>query len=103
MPDISFFSTMSGLSPRVRGNLADKMPVKAIIGSIPAGAGEPGPSTRYSTPWTVYPRGCGGTIPGFRFHFPEEGLSPRVRGNLVDESALTVVSRSIPAGAGEPP
>ena len=51
-------------------------------GSIPASAGEPvcrlgGLAGRW-----VYPRECGGTIPPTDAGAEEEGLSPRVRGNL---------------------
>ena len=50
-----------GLSPRVRGNLANHSNDTLWHGSIPASAGEPPTSRR--TPWTswVYPRECGGT------------------------------------------
>ena len=33
--------TIIGLSPRVRGNLADDLQLLAPVGSIPARAGEP--------------------------------------------------------------
>ena len=53
-------------------------------------------------PKTVYPRVCGGTV-GFRFCQPgADGLSPRVRGNLIRRSYLYDKYRSIPACAGEP-
>ena len=32
---------MSGLSPRVRGNLPERVPILDVVGSIPACAGEP--------------------------------------------------------------
>ena len=46
---------------------------------------------------------CGGTdhVP-YAIH-QEEGLSPRVRGNLSSVVRWRVVQRSIPACAGEPP
>ena len=54
------------------------------------------------TPERVYPRACGGTSRTRSGMPATKGLSPRVRGNLVDGS-LTVTARgSIPARAGEP-
>ena len=51
-----------GLSPRVRGNLTSRRSVSMMIGSIPAGAGEPYSMGRLGNRARVYPRGCGGTI-----------------------------------------
>ena len=71
-----------GLSPRVRGNRARPAGRGGRRRSIPACAGEPpSPSTRW-TPWTVYPRVCGGTPMGLARDEAAAGLSPRVRGNL---------------------
>ena len=52
---------MPGLSPRVRGNLADLLQRCHNVGSIPACAGEPidGKAPIFTT--AVYPRVCGGT------------------------------------------
>ena len=68
---------------------------------------------------SVYPRVCGGTQVTLRNNFPglcvcggtrllmvekgeEEGLSPRVRGNLPCFASYVTVIGSIPACAGEP-
>ena len=70
--------------------------------SIPACAGEP---QRYGNPlpfMTVYPRVCGGTQNRRRKNFALKGLSPRVRGNLSCVPAGLMLTRSIPACAGEP-
>ena len=91
-----------GLSPRVRGNLAQVDPAVDRQGSIPAGAGEPirrGPNQRKVG---VYPRGCGGTEYGRPSEPSAAGLSPRVRGNRPAALALGGGRGSIPAGAGEP-
>ena len=50
----------------------------------------------------VYPRVCG--EPGVRLPFAPfgDGLSPRVRGNLMEDGRVTHRLRSIPACAGEP-
>ena len=50
----------------------------------------------------VYPRVCGGTLFVNRRQFLFDGLSPRVRGNLLIVPAVVVRERSIPACAGEP-
>ena len=92
-----------GLSPRVRGNPAQR-PVQGQGGrSIPACAGEPyNPLSARIAPW-VYPRVCGGTDLE-RSSVPTScGLSPRVRGNQFRYGAECRVFRSIPACAGEPP
>ena len=53
------------------------------------------------TSW-VYPRVCGGTSKGCHSNHTGCGLSPRVRGNLVDIALAESCIRSIPACAGEP-
>ncbi len=92
----------TGLSPRVRGNHANKLPVQIHCGSIPACAGEPSRAYLLRRPRTVYPRVCGGTGAGRNRTHPGHGLSPRVRGNLRRQVADDPLSRSIPACAGEP-
>ena len=75
-------SSVSGLSPRVRGN-PDRIRRRARRrGSIPACAGEPRGPFVESGPHRVYPRVCGGT--------PSDRCSRMTR------------VRSIPACAGEP-
>ena len=94
--------TISGLSPRVRGNPACFPTSPGPLRSIPACAGEP---TRRAGLWQrqgVYPRVCGGTtVPVGTVTYPR-GLSPRVRGNRGDRPHLAQQHRSIPACAGEP-
>ena len=92
----------NGLSPRVRGNQV-VLPLDVDgDGSIPACAGEPGPYSPLSSRITVYPRVCGGTF-NVRIRVRTVcGLSPRVRGNQVDEHELVARQGSIPACAGEP-
>ena len=91
-----------GLSPRVRGNRCTAAPRPAAAGSIPASAGEPATSWRCRGSGRVYPRECGGTsLTRSRFtRLP--GLSPRVRGNLVEAHNQPQDAGSIPASAGEP-
>ena len=92
----------SGLSPRVRGNRADKERLRSKTGSIPASAGEPLRTGRLRRPTRVYPRECGGTIIRARLTALRRGLSPRVRGNPRDGKSLILPMGSIPASAGEP-
>ena len=94
--------TVSGLSPRVRGN-----PRYLALGddrtwSIPACAGEPRHDAHRVPYAAVYPRVCGGTTVVTRSPHSAHGLSPRVRGNLTLSSSRASLPRSIPACAGEP-
>ena len=72
-----------GLSPRVRGNLSVCDDGRPAGRSIPACAGEPQHHFCHPTPPTVYPRVCGGTAAALPSYGSEQGLSPRVRGNLL--------------------
>ena len=93
---------LRGLSPRVRGNRGGHRPGELQAGSIPACAGEP--SGRYAIlpAGGVYPRVCGGTGVAVAHGPLRQGLSPRVRGNLIAVHIRLVKHRSIPACAGEP-
>ena len=112
----------SGLSPRVRGNLANGIVGDAGQGlsprvrgnpdrgqddvprtrSIPACAGEPPCRVTPRGCVTVYPRVCGGTASAVMSRYARIGLSPRVRGNLSGRLWQAWQRRSIPACAGEP-
>ena len=72
------------------------------MGSIPACAGEPQPSSMHGACFGVYPRVCGGTRPGSLGLPRWQGLSPRVRGNPAIVDVVEGPSGSIPACAGEP-
>ena len=92
----------TGLSPRVRGNLAPGGPGGPGYGSIPACAGEPATATSRRCPARVYPRVCGGTRRLLLGPPPSAGLSPRVRGNPPASVEGLLPAGSIPACAGEP-
>ncbi len=92
----------SGLSPRVRGNPSSPYTYKTDTRSIPASAGEPAAVRVLHAAGAVYPRECGGTIASLSSKPCIQGLSPRVRGNPVVLSLVSLSSRSIPASAGEP-
>ncbi len=94
--------TTGGLSPRGRGNQGYTARRPRCTRSIPAWAGEPGPSmVRWGHP-TVYPRVGGGTDCALTPLPLVPGLSPRGRGNHIALSCVEAVYRSIPAWAGEP-
>ncbi len=94
--------TAQGLSPRVRGNHAGIVVDPVTGGPIPAGAGEPLPTSRRGSRPRAYPRGCGGTDAVPVSLDDTLGLSPRVRGNREGSNPSTLASGPIPAGAGEP-
>ena len=91
-----------GLSPRVRGNRFAARLAERVDGSIPACAGEPLATCVVTTLGGVYPRVCGGTKPLAPTTEQSEGLSPRVRGNLLGFGLKDAAAGSIPACAGEP-
>ena len=93
---------VKGLSPRVRGNRKGRPGCGPGVRSIPACAGEPWVDTYESDDPRVYPRVCGGTQDRTWGPIGDDGLSPRVRGNLVQVPLPALVARSIPACAGEP-
>ena len=93
---------LSGLSPRVRGNLLFAPAKRVIMRSIPASAGEPDEYTPSNHPLQVYPRECGGTTMTAMTGVVLAGLSPRVRGNRVADADNPLRDGSIPASAGEP-
>ena len=93
---------LAGLSPRVRGNHWRGRIMVWRKGSIPACAGEPLGGRVIDFAGQVYPRVCGGTQNLSLDIVAECGLSPRVRGNPLNEDNGRVRAWSIPACAGEP-
>ena len=91
-----------GLSPRVRGNPLLAYKASISLGSIPACAGEPRNGFKSRATVRVYPRVCGGTRLAMGISVQYKGLSPRVRGNLVELADRIDIIGSIPACAGEP-
>ena len=94
---------MRGRSPRVRGRRVGEHAGVPVYRSIPAGAGE----TRYVAPENigakVDPRGCGGDKVRMLAETVSQGRSPRVRGRRRNAACVSILARSIPAGAGETP
>ena len=91
-----------GLSPRVRGNRAHLDRGPHDDGSIPACTGEPVLHRLASVAEPVYPRVYGGTSDAAPRPAGDDGLSPRVRGNLEGIQPPEPRLRSIPACTGEP-
>ena len=86
----------------MRGNHNGAQHPASTAGSIPARAGEPLHQQIQPVDEVVYPRACGGTaLDGFEASLAY-GLSPRVRGNRVQETDTGLHDGSIPARAGEP-
>ena len=98
----ALLSPVSGLSPRVRGNLVLFPSLAGGEQSIPACAGQPRSRAFGGFFRWVYPRVCGATC-----RLPQDilmvmGLSPRVRGNPPTNSEASTRPGSIPACAGQP-
>ena len=94
----------AGLSPRGRGNRTVAMSPPALIGSIPAWAGEPSPPNSQDWQLWVYPRVGGGTVKILsRVWLIWAGLSPRGRGNPSRHSRRTGTKGLSPRGRGNHP
>ena len=94
--------TVSGLSPRVRGNRSANGAVTGTGRTIPACAGEPPDRPPGGSAPTNYPRVCGGTAGLATTALSGLGLSPRVRGNQEALAVEPAQAGTIPACAGEP-
>ena len=93
----------SGLSPRTRGSPNVFPPESSGAWSIPAHAGEPVQAATARQTCGVYPRARGGAGARQAAGAARAGLSPRTRGSHEARTRSRIVSRSIPAHAGEPP
>ena len=91
-----------GLSPRVRGNRQKLEPVALSQGPIPACAGQPSTKRTPSRKARAYPRVCGATVFELSTLAYQDGLSPRVRGNLARFVHAPYQFGPIPACAGQP-
>ena len=93
---------VEGLSPRVRGNRRRSGRDVRAGGSIPACTGKPSSSTNLRVYYWVYPRVYGETAPSPSASVAYRGLSPRVRGNLLQADDAVHRCGSIPACTGKP-
>ncbi len=94
---------LTGLSPRVRGSPAGRLPCHAFARSIPACTGKPAAQRARVFHHAVYPRVYGEAIALTASHSRLKGLSPRVRGSPATAADLVPLYRSIPACTGKPP
>ncbi len=95
-------SSRRGPSPCVRGSRARSAVKWAMLGSIPACAGEPARPPHRAGPARVHPRVCGGARATTVRAVVVDGPSPRVRGSHRRARRRALDARSIPACAGEP-
>ena len=93
---------ISGLSPRVRGNLVRGLKPAAHTGSIPACTGQPDEIMPAYHQHEVYPRVYGATTATPLSDICISGLSPRVRGNHHTGAVDGGGRGSIPACTGQP-
>ena len=91
-----------GLSPRVRGNLRLLLLQALWLGPIPACAGQPLFLCASLGLSRAYPRVCGATVFELSTLAYQDGLSPRVRGNLARFVHAPYQFGPIPACAGQP-
>ena len=98
----SFRMKRNGLSPRVRGNHRWSDHHTTDARTIPACTGEPSDNDNSSVFKGDYPRVYGGTFIVIEERKVCNGLSPRVRGNLLSPRFCRYVLRTIPACTGEP-
>ena len=92
----------NGLSPHVRGNPYSSPASHGAPGSIPACTGKPAAGGAVGRAAGVYPRMYGETMAQRSVAGTRQGLSPHVRGNLVQLVDQTYRRRSIPACTGKP-
>ena len=92
----------SGLSPRMRGNRKFHAADQIAGGPIPAYAGQPGRGQNRLRSGGAYPRVCGATWEGSKSAPVWWGLSPRMRGNLLEPLLRRLQNGPIPAYAGQP-
>ena len=95
-------SSDAGLSPRMRGSPGTTAMASAVVGPIPAHAGEPGLVGHRRSSRGAYPRACGGAVRERCCVRGSTGLSPRMRGSLRDTEGGDGIIGPIPAHAGEP-
>ena len=102
MQNVDSAATVTGLSPRVRGNLTARLLAVERLRSIPACTGKPHLGRALDIAIQVYPRVYGETCSRSPGETGSRGLSPRVRGNRHALQADAVPGRSIPACTGKP-
>ena len=95
-------SIESGLSPLARGNRLCARVLTAVMGPIPARAGQPGVCEYRPRFGRAYPRSRGATLVKPIWGRQTTGLSPLARGNLPSLIGQRPAGGPIPARAGQP-
>ena len=91
---------MSGSSPRMRGTPSGALATGSCIGIIPAYAGNTCRSARSRSKARDHPRVCGEHYNEAGASTTVPGSSPRMRGTLPESAQALLLSRIIPAYAG---
>ena len=94
-------ATATGSSPRVRGKLRGRAHIVERPRIIPACAGQTTPRPTASATPADHPRVCGANSVAVESASCEFGSSPRVRGKRSSCSVLSLLTRIIPACAGQ--
>ena len=89
-----------GLSPLARGTPQQMLEKLGLRRFIPAGAGNTSCTQTTSVCSSVYPRWRGEHCSTNSLKRLMNGLSPLARGTLITDQAILVLTRFIPAGAG---
>ena len=97
-----FGGCLSGLSPRVWGNLVVCIICSLIDGPIPTCVGQPRIKVQIVRLSEAYPHVCGATPSEMRLPSPPVGLSPRVWGNPTPAAQTKPPSGPIPTCVGQP-
>ena len=100
MNQLTFASTSSGSSPRLRGTDKGNVVVGMLRRFIPAPAGNSPPSSRSPRLRPVHPRACGEQNWQVRVTYNFHGSSPRLRGTVDSSVVSDAIPRFIPAPAG---
>ena len=95
-------TTLTGLSPRLWGNLCGLSARTTIRGSIPTPVGKPKVVSKSRRVGGVYPHACGETVRLYRGQMVFQGLSPRLWGNHLYAIATHQAQGSIPTPVGKP-
>ncbi len=96
-------TSKTGLSPRMRSNLAKVIERHGHTGSISAHAEQPRMVISPGQPARVYLRACGATATRRSPAMAGTGLSPRMRSNPIWNAPLEIANGSISAHAEQPP
>ena len=90
-----------GSSPQVRGRFSSHDGLDAVVGLIPAGAGQMIHAINLDDDQRAHPRRCGADPVNTTSWTHQPGSSPQVRGRFETAALKNRLVRLIPAGAGQ--